>query len=98
MTLRKHQNIPPALHRDDREVVSFLQGLLDYRNSLVNTGTRITWKSTIAPLGGYLQLDGSVITNTQYQDLVAYAANDSTFTVGATTTTLPTEANTWIKT
>lgn len=98
MTLRKHQNIPPGLHRDDREVVAFLQGLLDYRHSLINTGTRISWKSTATPDGGYLKLDGSVIANASYPALITYAANDSTFTVGATTTTLPNEANTWVKT
>lgn len=98
MTFRKHQNIPPSLHRDDREVVAFLQALLDYRHSLVNTGTRISWKSTATPDGGYLKLDGTVITNSEYPALVSYAANDSTFTVGATTTTLPNEALVWIKT
>lgn len=98
MTLLRHQNIPAKLHRDDREIVAFMQALLDYRHNLIQTGTRISWKSTTEPDGGYLLLDGSVITNSEYPALVAYAANDSTFTVGATTTTLPTEANTWIKT
>ena len=98
MTLVRHQNIPAKLHQDDREIVAFFQGLLDYAHSLIQTGTRITWKSTVEPGGGYLELDGSVITNSEYPALVAYAANDATFTVGATTTTLPTEANTWVKT
>ena len=98
MPFARHQNIPVKLHRDDREIVAFMQGLLDYRHGLTQTGTRISWKSTATPDGGYLKLDGSVITNTDYPDLVAYAANDATFTVGATTTTLPTEANVWIKT
>jgi hypothetical protein len=98
MTLLRHQNIPARLHQDDREIVAFFQNLLDYAHGLIQTGTRISWKSTATPSGGYLQLNGAVITNSQYPDLVAYARNDATFTVGATTTTLPTEANTWIKT
>lgn len=98
MTLRKHQNIPTILAEMGRDVVAFLQGLLDYRHSLINTGTRISWKSTATPDGGYLKLDGSVIANASYPALITYAANDSTFTIGATTTTLPNEANTWIKT
>lgn len=94
----RHQDIPSGLHGDNPKHVAFFQNLLNYANSLVQTGTRISWKSTAEPLGGYLPLDGAVITNSQYPDLVAYAANDATFTVGATTTTLPTEADTWIKT
>lgn len=94
----RHQNMPWKLHQDDREVVAFLQGLLDYSHSLVQTGTRIKWKSTAMPAGGYLQCNGQTITNSQYPDLVAYAANDADFTVGATTTTLPTDAGFWVKT
>ena len=98
MPLRRHQNIPDAFTRLGRDVVNFIQTLLDYQHGLIQTGTRISWKSTAEPSGGYIELDGSVITNADYPDLIEYAANDSTFTVGATTTTLPTEANTWIKT
>lgn len=98
MPLIKHQNIPAKLHRDDREIVAFLQGLLDYAHGLVPTGARIKWKSTEEPPGGYLQCNGQVITNSQYPDLVSYAVNDADFTVGATTTTLPTDAGFWVKT
>jgi hypothetical protein len=86
------------LHGDDKEVVAFLQGLLDYAHGLVQTGTRIKWNSTEEPDGGYLALDGSVINNAEYPDLITYAANDAGFTVGATTTTIPTDAGYWIKT
>ena len=98
MSRIKHQNIPFKLHGDDREAVAFFQGLLDYANDLVMTGTRIRWLSTATPAGGYLKLDGSTITNSQYPELITYAANDASFTVGATTTVIPTDAGYWIKT
>jgi hypothetical protein len=94
----KHQNIPANLHKDDREVVAFLQGILNYKNNLVQTGTRIKWKSTATPAGGYLQCNGQTIVNAQYPDLVAYARNDADFVVGITTTTLPTDADFFVKT
>lgn len=94
----KHQNIPAKLHRDDREIVAFLQGLLDYAHGLVPTGARIKWKSTEEPAGGYLQCNGQVITNSQYPALVSYAANDPDFVVGVTTTTLPTDVDFFVKT
>lgn len=98
MPFARHQNIPVKLHRDDREIVAFLQGLLDYRHGLIQTGTRIKWKSTIEPDGGYLECNGQVVTNSQYVELVAYAANDADFVVGLTTTTLPNDPGFWVKT
>jgi len=98
MTLVKHQNIPVSLHRDDREIVAFLQGLLDARHYLLQTGMRVTWKSTATLQGPFLRLNGATVNNADYPRLIAYAADDSTFTVGASTTVLPNEANTWIAT
>lgn len=98
MTLFGHQNIPGAFVSMGRDVVGFLQTLLDYKHSLIQTGTRIKWGSTAAPNGGYLELDGSTITNADYPALVRYAANDSDYTVGATTTDLPTDSGFWVKT
>jgi len=90
--------MPRKLHGDDREVVAFLQTLLDYHHQLIQTGMRIKWRSTTAPSGNFLACDGATITNSDYPELVAYAANDPDFTVGATTTVLPTDAGFYIKT
>ena len=98
MALRGHANIPRALASLGTDVVSFFQGLLDYEHQLIQTGQRIHWKSTSSPKGNFLKLDGSTITNSDYPALVAYAANDADFTVGATTTDLPTESGYWVKT
>lgn len=91
-------NIPAHLARLGDEAVKFFQSLLDYRHRLTQTGTRIKWGSTVAPTGGYLILDGTTITNADYPDLIRFAANDADFTVGASTTTLPTDAGFWVKT
>lgn len=98
MALRSTQNIPGIFTAMGREVVTFLQSILDYRHQLIQTGMRVKWKSTSAPLGNFLKLDGAVITNTDYPALVAFAANDADFVVGATTTTLPTDAGFYVKT
>lgn len=94
----RHQNIPAFFVEKGRDVVAFLQALLDYKHSLIQTGMRVKWKSTATPDGGYLKLDGSVIANASYPALIRYAANDADYTVGATTTTLPTDAGFWVKT
>lgn len=95
--MRRSSNIPARLHQNDSECLGFFQAILDYQKSLIQVGTRINRPSTVAPDGGYLALDGSVINNADYPALVSYAANDAGFTVGATTTTLPTVAGYWVK-
>ena len=96
----KHPNIPADLLRigDQRQIAAFFQTLLDYADGLVQTGMRIKWKSTTAPDGGYLKLDGTTFVNATYPDLYAFAKTDSDFTVGATTTTLPNDPGFWVKT
>lgn len=98
MALKTHTNIPAGLHQDKREHVAFFQALLDYQHQLIQTGMRVKWNSNTAPSGNYLQLNGSVITNSAYPALVAYAAGDTDYVVGATTTTLPTDPGFWVKT
>jgi len=97
MAFRGRQNIPGALVAMGREVVGFLQTLLDYERVTIQTGMRVKWRSTES-LTGYLQCNGATITNANYPDLIRYAANDPDFTVGATTTTLPTDVGFWVKT
>lgn len=87
MAIKKRQSIPKKLHGDDREVVGFIQGLIDYQNYLIPTGTAIRSYCTTTP-PGFLALDGSTYSATTYPDL--YAA------IG--TTTLPTNAGMVIKT
>ena len=86
MRSRNH-NIPRKLHQNDREIVGFIQDLIDYQKYLVPTGTAVRSYCTTTPTG-FLALDGSTYSATTYPDL--YAA------IG--TTTLPTRAGFIIKT
>lgn len=94
---KRSSNIPRKLHQDDQELVGFFQAILDYQKSLIQVGTRVNRPSTVAPDGGYLALDGAVINNADWPDLILYAANDPAYVVGATTTTLPTVAGHYVK-
>lgn len=85
--MKKRQNIPDKLHQNDREIVGFIQDILDYRKYLIPTGTAIRSYCTTTPTG-FLALDGSTYSATTYPDL--YAA------IG--TTTLPILAGYVIKT
>lgn len=85
--MKKRQNIPDKLHQNDREIVGFIQDILDYRKFLIPTGTAILSYCTTTPTG-FLALDGSTYSATTYPDL--YAA------IG--TTTLPTVSGYIIKT
>ena len=87
MARKKAPNIPNKLHGDDREVVGFLQYLIDNSKALVPTGTAVRSYCTTTPTG-FLALTGGTYSATDYPDL--YAA------IG--TTTLPTLANYIIKT
>ena len=98
MPLRTLPNIPNELLGFGQRAVGFFQRILNYEHRLIQTGMRVKWVSTATPYGNYLKCDGATITNSDYPELVAYAANDVNFTVGATTTVLPTDAGFWVKT
>lgn len=84
---KRRQDIPSKLHMNDREVLGFIQSLIDYQKFLIPTGTAIRSYCTTTPTG-FLALDGSTYSATTYPDL--YAA------IG--TTTLPVNAGFIIKT
>lgn len=87
MARKKAPNVPAKLHGDDREIMGFLQYLIDNAKWLVPTGTAVRSYCTTTP-AGFLALDGSTYSSSDYPDL--YAA------IG--TTTLPTNAGFVIKT
>ena len=97
MTLRKHQNIPPQFANMGRDVVNFLQTLLDYEHSLVQVGMGIRWTGTDLPSTKYLSLNGATVDKADYSALWTYAQDDAAYTTTATTITLPTVANFIVK-
>lgn len=84
---KKSPNIPDKLHGDDREIVGFLQYLIDYRKSLVPTGCAVRNFATTVP-DGFLSCDGSTFSAATYPDL---------YTALGSTTTLPTLAGYVVK-
>ena len=97
MAQRKHQNIPPQFTSMGRDVVTFLQTLLDYEHSLVQVGMGIRWTATNVPSAKYLKLNGAVVLRADYDQLWTHAQGDSAYTTTATTITLPTVANFIVK-
>lgn len=81
-----------------RDVVNFLQILLDNQHSLIQVGMATRWTATSLPSGDkYLDLDGSVVAKDDFPRLWEYAQGDSAYTTTATTITLPTVANFIVK-
>jgi len=94
---KSRQNIPDKLHQNDREVVGFIQDIMDYRKSLVPTGEGIRHFLATTP-DGFLSCDGSAVSRTTYAALFSalgetYGAGD-----GSTTFNLPTAAGFVVKT
>lgn len=84
---RKAPNIPAKLHGDDREIVGFLQYLIDYKNSFVPTGCAVrNFRSDIPT--GFLSCNGATFSATDYPDLYTVLGS----------TTLPTLAGYVLKT
>lgn len=97
MALRKHQNIPDAFTVLGRDVVSFLQGLLDQEPSLLGVGMGVRWTASAVPSTKFLALNGATVAKSDYPDLWTYAQGDVNYTTTPTTVTLPTVANFIVK-
>ena len=90
--LRKHPNIPPELHGNRRDVVAFLQNLLDYEHALVPIGASVKWGSTSLPNSNFLAKSGQTVNKADYPDLWTYAQADAAYSTTSTTVTLPTDS------
>lgn len=87
----RRQNIPTSLSKDNPEIVSFLQNLVDA--PIVEVGMSIKWGSTVMPkLGVYVAKTGQTILKTDYPEFWGYAQNDAAYTTSATGVTLPVDA------
>lgn len=90
MPVFRRQNIPTELSQDKPEIVRFLQNLVDA--PIIEVGMSIKWGSTVMPkLGVYLRKSGQTVNVADYPAFAGYAANDSAYTVTATTITLPSD-------
>jgi hypothetical protein len=89
---RKHPNIPEPLHGNRRDVVAFLQTLLDYEDFLIPVGASIKWGSTTLPNSSFLVKTGQTVQKSDYPGLWSYAENDASYSRTATTVTLPVDA------
>jgi hypothetical protein len=76
------------LHGDDREVLGFLQAILDYEECLVPVGASLKFGGTV-PNARFLKKTGQTVTKVDYPDLYDYAVNDTAYTITATTVTIP---------
>lgn len=93
MTRATRRPIPVKLHGDDREVLGFLQNIMDYQDVLVPVGGSIKYGSaTLPPNGHFLTKSGQTVNKSDYPDLWSYAQGDVAYTTTATTVTLPLDA------
>jgi hypothetical protein len=103
MTRRTRPNVPAQLHKDDREVLGFLQALLDYDGrisdhddriaacevALVPIGGSIKYGSATMPSAAFLPKSGQVVNKADYPALWDYAQGDGAYTTTVTTVTIP---------
>ncbi len=87
MTRRVRPNVPAKLHGDDREVLGFLQAILDYEESLIPVGGSIKYAGT--PNARFLTKTGQTVSKADYPDLWDYAQTDAAYVTTATTVTIP---------
>jgi hypothetical protein len=90
-----HQRIPDAFVGLGKDVVDWLQGILDAQHHGVPTGGRIDWYRTTPP-EGYLKLTGQTLPLPAYQALANAGQSDITVVTGVSIT-LPSIANKVIK-
>jgi hypothetical protein len=87
MVRRVRPNVPAKLHGDDREVLGFLQDILDYEESLIPVGGSIKYAGT--PNARFLTKTGQTVSKADYPDLWDYAQTDAAYVTTATTVTIP---------
>lgn len=97
MPRRTRPNIPVKLHGNDREVLGFLQTLLDYSESIIQVGMSVKWGSTSLPNSDYLFKTGQVVNKSDFPELWGYAQNDAAYTTTTTTVTIPVDAGFVVK-
>jgi hypothetical protein len=96
MVRRVRPNVPEKLHGDDREVLGFLQAILDYEESLIPVGGSIKYVRlnpvTLVlegPNARFLAKTGQTVSKADYPDLWDYAQTDAAYVTTATTVTIP---------
>lgn len=91
----QHARIPDAFVKQGKDIVDWLQGILDAQHHGVPTGGRIDWYGSTAP-EGFLKLTGQTLSLPAYQALADSGQSDITEVAGVSIT-LPTIANKAIK-
>lgn len=92
---QQKQRIPDAFVGLGKDVVDWLQGILDAQLHGVPTGGRIDWYRTTPP-EGFLKLTGQTLALPAYQALADSGQSDITVVTGVSIT-LPSIANKAIK-
>ena len=92
---QQKQRIPDAFVGLGKDVVDWLQGILDAQLHGVPTGGRIDWYRTTPP-EGFLKLAGQTLALPAYQALADSGQSDITVVTGVSIT-LPSIANKAIK-
>lgn len=92
---QQKQRIPDAFVGLGKDVVDWLQGILDAQLHGVPTGGRIDWYGSTAP-EGFLLLTGQTLALPAYQALADSGQSDITVVDGVSIT-LPTRSNSAIK-
>lgn len=90
-----HARIPDEFVRLGKDVVEWLQSILDEQHHVVPTGGRIDWYNSTAP-NGFLRLSGQTLSLPAYQALADTNQSDITLVAGVSIT-LPSIANKVIK-
>lgn len=90
-----HARIPDQFVAMGKDVVEWLQGVLDAQHHGVPTGGRIDWYNATAP-EGFLKLTGQTLALPAYQALADSGQSDITVVTGVSIT-LPSIANKAIK-
>jgi hypothetical protein len=92
MTRRSRPNVPAQLHDNDREVLGFLQALLDYENALVPIGGSIKYGNATMPNANFLPKSGQIVQRVDYPALWDYAQGDGAYVTTSTSVMIPADA------
>ena len=92
---QQKQRIPDAFVSLGKDVVDWLQGILDAQHHGVPTGGRIDWYGSTAP-EGFLLMTGQTLALPAYQALADSGQSDITVVAGVSIT-LPVRAQQAIK-
>ena len=104
MTRRTRPNVPAQLHDNDREVLGFLQALLDYGQQIEDLDARLTlvvipvggeikWRASAMPNTSFLRLNGQTVQKTDYPALWTHAQSATNYSTTATSVTVPNDTD-----